>query len=72
LGSSYKNEALVSANLEKSIIACSLHLVYNLVSKVFTIYLPMGAKKSMIMDPNAVLKDILVKICRERGMDFIW
>lgn len=27
----------------------------------------MGAKKSMVMDPNVQLKDILIKICRERG-----
>lgn len=44
-------------------------LVDCLVSKVFTIYLPLGAKKSLIMDPNVQLKDILVKICRERGLE---
>lgn len=55
LGSSYQNEAFVSVNVEK-------------MSKVFTIYLPMGAKKSMVMDPNVQLKDILIKICRERAI----
>lgn len=37
--------------------------------KVFTIYLPHGAKKSIIMNPDAILGSILERICRERGID---
>jgi hypothetical protein len=35
--------------------------------EIFTIHFPMGAKKSMIMDPAQQLKVALDKICVARG-----
>jgi len=38
------------------------------ISNVFTIHLPHGAKKSMIMTPNEPLRVVLEKICRQRAL----
>jgi len=38
-------------------------------SKIFTIYLPHGAKKSIILHPTEKLKTILSKVCFERGIN---
>jgi len=38
-------------------------------SNVFTIYLPHGAKKSVILNPNEKLRTVLQKVCIERGIN---
>lgn len=54
----YKNETLVSAvTTEKGAN-----------SNIFTIHMPMGAKKSFVMNPSDQLKEVLVKICTARGI----
>jgi len=37
-------------------------------SRVFSIYLPHGAKKSVILNPSEKLKTVLSKVCLERGI----
>lgn len=55
----YKPEALVTTvNVDKG----------NRSDEIFTIHFPMGAKKSMIMDPSQQLKVALDKICVARGI----
>lgn len=53
----YKNEALVSATMSS-----------NNNDKIFTIHMPMGAKKSFVMNREEPLKEVLAKMCTARGI----
>jgi len=38
---------------------------------IFTVYLPPSEKKSMILEKNTTLKEVLEKLCKARGLDLL-